>query len=135
MLTTYLQRLDAQAACAHFFGMTEADARPARPRAFRLDGSGAALSEAGPLSRRPVVEPQPDPYLAEAVAGDHAAVTEASAPGRRRPAFGWGKLLLSALAALASLAFSVWLWGLVEDFFARSAALGALGAEIGRAHV
>ena len=109
------------------------DARPARPRAFRLDAQGAALTEPEAPARRPVIEPQPDAYASEVMPDaplGELVTTDARKPRTRGKRFGWGALFLSAAGALVSLALSVWLWSVVENFFARSAALGWLGAAL-----
>ena len=90
-----------------------------RPRAFRLEpGEGVA-----PVA----LETRPDPF-APPDDPDEAA-TEAAQRAGFWPNTGlsWGRVLLSALGALASLAFGLWLDGLVEGLFARSPALGVFG--------
>ncbi len=94
-----------------------------RPRAFRLDpATGSDF----------VVEDRPDPYQAEAelLVGDAAEQAVEVAQGReilRGGGFSWVGLLFSALGGLATFAFGLWLNGLIEALFARSAALGAIG--------
>ncbi len=121
--------LDAPRRRPHFTPMT--DARSARPRAFRLDGSGVAFAEEEGRRSRPVIEPQPDAYAAEAAPGldpDEAAVEDAQKRGMTaRKALTWGGLFWSATGALASLAIGVWFANLVEQLFVRSTALGWVG--------
>ncbi len=98
-----------------------------RPRAFRLDG-GSAVSE------QAVIAPQEDAYAQEAkkAAPDaaEAAVESAQRRGLTGRWPGWSGVLWSALGALASLAFGVWLDGVIEGFFARSLALGWVGVAL-----
>ncbi len=78
-----------------------------------------------------MVEEKPDAYAAEAeVFGDPAeqAVEAAQSRGFLRGAgWSWSGLLVSALGGLVSFAFGLWLDGLIEQLFARSVALGAIG--------
>ena len=110
------------------------DARTARPRAFRLDGSGVALAEPDARAHRPVIEPQPDPYAAEVAAGIPVEELVVEAAQKRgmiaRRAFTWGGLFWSATGTLVSLAVSLWFWSLIEGFFARSPALGWVGVAL-----
>jgi len=97
-----------------------------RPRAFRLDRSGANATEDF------IVEDAPDAYAAEAecLAADpeERAVEVAQTRGFLRGAgFSWGGLLASALGGLFTFSIGLWLDGLVESLFARSAALGVIG--------
>ncbi len=94
-----------------------------RPRAFRLD-----------RAENLELEPAPDFYAQEVACGDIADPAERAAeaaqsvgffPGRR--VWSWGGLLGAALGALASFAFGLWLDALVEELFAKSAALGWIG--------
>ena len=111
------------------------DLGPRRPRAFRLDADPQSGSRAEAAPRPAVtVEVQQDAFAREAAlvgAGfppEEAAVEIAQGQGmrrRRRP--GWGALFWSALGSLVSLAIGLWLTRLVEDLFAREAALGWFG--------
>jgi putative membrane protein len=97
-----------------------------RPRAFRLDEGDVAMRE------EPVeIEPQPDHYEAEAARAapdaDERAVEVAQRRGLIGRGLSWSGVFWSALGALASLAIGVWIDGLIEGFFARSAALGWIG--------
>ena len=93
-----------------------------RPRAFRLD-------EVRPEDPRLAIEPQPDAFEIEtAIAPEEAAIAAAQKRGvMARRGLSWGGLFWSALGALMSLAVGVWIQGLIEGFFARSAALGWIG--------
>jgi putative membrane protein len=62
------------------------------------------------------------------LSGDEAAIETAQDRGLfARQALGWGGLFWSALGALVSLAICLWIDTLIEQFFARSAALGWVG--------
>jgi len=89
-----------------------------RPRAFRLD----EVEDFG-------VEPQADFYDAEIADPAERAAEAAQRAGFLPKAgrFSWGGLLVSALGALASFAFGLWLDSLVEGLFAKSEALGWIG--------
>ncbi len=107
--------------------MTNSERRP-RPRAFRLNGDETVTSSAGPQ-----VEPEADIFaeaaeLVEGAPGGEAAVKAARAKGiLERYVFSWSGVFFSAVTGLISLALSVWIWNFVEDLFARSALLGAIG--------
>ena len=94
-----------------------------RPRAFRLDQ----------LDENMVVAPQADYYQTEAVKTPvveepaERATEEAQRKGFFPGGWSWGGVLLSALGALASIAFGLWLDSLVETLFAKSKALGLVG--------
>ena len=96
-----------------------------RPRAFRLD-------EVRPEDPRLAIEPQPDAFEIEtAIAPEEAAIAAAQKRGvMARRGLSWGGLFWSALGALMSLAVGVWIQGLIEGFFARSAALGWIGVAL-----
>ena len=100
------------------------DPRP-RPRAFRLD-------EVRPEDPRVAIEPQPDAFEREGVIEpEEAAIEAAQKRGiMARRGLSWGGLFWSALGALLSLAMAVWMQGLIESFFARSAALGWIGVAL-----
>lgn len=121
--------------------MTE-QRRP-RPRAFRLEGDQTVTAKATPQiddAGRPsieVVEAEFDAFaleaaqLADGMTGDEAAVEAAQADGMlRRYIFSWGGVFLSAVSGLMSLAFTLWIWGFVEDLFQRSALLGMVGLSL-----
>jgi putative membrane protein len=98
-----------------------------RPRAFRLDGGNVALADP------PAIEERPDPFDAEAASAlgsDEAAVEAAQRRGLLPRGFGWSSLFWSAASALVSLAVGVWIDGVIEGFFARSAALGWVGVAL-----
>lgn len=94
-------------------------ARPARPRAFRLDDGGA------------VIEDQPDAYALEAERpepGGEAIVQQAQRKGiAARALLSASGLFWSAAFGLALLALGAWFTQLVEGLFARTPALGWLG--------
>jgi putative membrane protein len=107
--------------------MSDSDApRPEkpRPRAFRLDQLGEDM-----------VAPQPDYYEAEAEAAPVASepLERATEEAQRKGFFpgaggwSWGGVLLSALGALVSIGFGLWLDSLIETLFAKSRALGVVG--------
>ena len=100
------------------------DQRP-RPRAFRLD-------EVRPEDPRVAIEPQPDAFETEGVIEpEEAAIEAAQKRGiMARRGLSWGGVFWSALGALLSLAMAVWMQGLIESFFARSAALGWIGVAL-----
>ncbi len=120
--------------------MTDPQRRP-RPRAFRLDGDKVVTPKTAPQSQEQakpfatkVIEPEEDVFagrLAGAEGGldaDEQAVEEAQAGGLlRRFILSWSGVFWSALTGLISLAVTLWLTKLVEDLFAQSAILGAIG--------
>ena len=110
------------------------ETRSARPRAFRIDGGGISVDEDAPRHQRPVIEPQPDPYAAESASrlpAGEAAIEAAQRQGMiAKTVLSWGGLFWSAAGALVSLAVGIWFTNLVEQFFARSAALGWLGVAL-----
>ena len=90
------------------------DPRPVRPRAL-------------PISE---VEMTPDPFALDSLVlePEERAVETAQKRGIfRRTVVSWSGLFWSALGALVSLAFGLWVTRLVDDLFARSATLGAIG--------
>ena len=117
--------------------MSDASA-PRRPRAFRLDPAPAAEPEAAAASQaretpRPapppgvVIEETPDAYEREAQAAlepAEAAVEIAQKRGMLPRHLSWGALFWGATTGLLGLGFSLWLWKMIEDLFARYAALG-----------
>jgi putative membrane protein len=74
------------------------------------------------------IEEAPDPYEREAelatLPAAEAAVEVAQRRGMWPKGFSWGALFWSATTGLVSLGFSLWLWKLIEDLFARYEALG-----------
>ena len=94
-------------------------ARPARPRAFRLDDGGA------------VIEDQPDAYALEAERAEphgDAIVQQAQRRGiAARTLLSASGLFWSAAFGLALLALGAWFTHLVEGLVARTPALGWLG--------
>jgi putative membrane protein len=101
----------------------EQPARP-RPRAFRLDENGGARTDF-------VIEEKPDAYEAEAelqLSASELAVEDAQAKGFLvKGGFSWGGVLLSAIGGLVTFAGGLWFSNLIDQLFARSAALGAIG--------
>lgn len=111
----------------------------ARPRAFRLDndkvlvadGDAPAASEfrkAGGV----VIAPAPDAFAPDdepaEPASDEQAVEIAQKRGLlKRALLSWGGLFWSALGGLVSLGLGLWATRVVDDLFARSAALGWIG--------
>lgn len=94
-------------------------ARPARPRAFRLDDGGAVIEDqqdAYALEAEPAA-PRGDAIVQQAQRRGIAARTLLSASG----------LFWSAAFGLALLALGAWFTQLVEGLFARTPALGWLG--------
>jgi putative membrane protein len=117
--------------------MTDAPT-PRRPRAFRLDPTASAPeapTQAAP-EREPLraadpqvrIEEAPDAYEREvelgALPAQEQAVEVAQRRGMAPRGFSWGTLFWSATTGLLSLGFSLWLWKLIEDLFARYEALG-----------
>ena len=112
-----------------------------RPRAVRLNPEPLpGFAELDPPMARPAprmvqapmhaVEFTPDPFAFEALAmePDERAVEVAQKRGIfQRSLFSWGGLFWSALGGLVSLAFGLWVTKIVDDLFARSATLGAVG--------
>jgi putative membrane protein len=102
------------------------EAEKFRPRAFRLD----ALENQA-------LESQPDFYAAEAVQtpadplerATEAAQSEGFFPRHR--GWSWGGLLVSALGALVTIGFGLWVDSLIETLFAKSLALGWIGIGLG----
>ncbi len=107
-----------------------ADSRP-RPRAFPLAGENSPVGEGAAL-----IEAQPDAYALEATdadspQGDEAeqAIEAAQQSGLLRASLlSWSGLFWGALGGLISIAATLSIGRLIEDLFARSAALGAVGA-------
>ncbi len=102
------------------------DTRNTRPRAFRLEATQS--SDAQPA---PVIELQPDAYATPGGGKiPEAEVAVEIAQKRGMLASGvmsWGGLFWSAITGLVSLGISVWFWGVVENLFARTPALGWAG--------
>ncbi|MCB1523767.1 MAG: TIGR01620 family protein, partial [Rhodoblastus sp.] len=117
-----------------------------RPRAFRLDDDRIVLTDGETPTHESIrkggviVETTPDPFAPQdepAEPRDAEEATEiAQARGMRaRALFSWGGLLWSALGGLVSMALGLWATRIVEDLFARSAALGWIGVGLATAVV
>ncbi|MGA8171567.1 MAG: TIGR01620 family protein [Methylocystis sp.] len=120
--------------------MTDTERRP-RPRAFRLDGDTVVPPNAAPRGQdqaRPfatkVIESEEDVFASRfkgadgGLDADEQAIEEAQAGGLLgRFMLSWGGMFWSALTGLISLAVTLWVTKLVEDLFAQSAILGAIG--------
>ena len=98
-----------------------------RPRAVRIEAQ-AGPGEAARADLA-MVEFMPDPFVIKPeIDGEERAVEKAQRRGIiRRSLVSWGGLFWSASASLASLAFGLWVTRIVDDLFARSATLGAVG--------
>lgn len=114
-----------------------------KPAAFKIDDGEETRSRTTPAvkqprekARRPVAvaqsieltEIENDPFLQEPPQSDSDAevvdtLTPPVAVARQRR-FSFAKITISALGLLFSLAFALWLDGLITDFFERSAWLG-----------
>jgi putative membrane protein len=110
---------------------------PRRPRAFRLDPAPAGAQDGPFRPAAPHVEiaATPDAYEREAEAQasqptGEAAVEVAQRRGVLPRALSWGGLFWSAVTGLVGLGFSLWLWRLIEDLFARVTALGWIAAAL-----
>lgn len=111
-------------------------APPRRPRAFRLDPAPQPDPDLPDAERAPpraeppsgvILEETPDAYDIEAQTAldpDEAAVETAQKRGMSPRHFSWGALFWSATTGLLGLGFSLWLWKMIEDLFARYQALG-----------
>ena len=111
---------------------TETELRRQRPRAFRLESGGPSSSGPSTSSEPFTVTHQDDPYGREAddplLSSNEASIELAQRRGMRgRFGVSWGGLFWSALSALISLGIGLWIDRLIEDLFARSAALGWVG--------
>ena len=102
-----------------------------RPRAVRLKPEPLpGFEDASNHWARPhaTVEMLPDAFEALTLETEERAVEVAQKRGIvRRSLLSWGGLFWSALGGLVSLGFGLWLTRLVDDLFARSATLGAVG--------
>ena len=114
-----------------------------RPRAFRLDDERIVVADGetpAPDNLRQdklrkggvVVETTPDAFApgdeTNEPRDDEEATEIAQSRGMlARALFSWGGLLWSALGGLVSMALGLWATRIVEDLFARSAALGWIG--------
>ncbi len=117
------------------------DQRP-RPRAFRLDGDKVLVADGDApaasdfrKSGGVVVAPSPDAFAPDdepvEAASDEQAVEIAQKRGLlQRAILSWGGLFWSALGGLVSLGFGLWATRIVDDLFARSAALGWIGVAL-----
>jgi putative membrane protein len=107
-----------------------------RPQAFRLDP--APTNVEGPKGQAAIVEAAADFYDLEAEASlegglepGEAAVEIAQRKGIiRRSLLSWGGLFWSAALGFAGVAIGAWLTSAIENLFARSPALGAIGAAL-----
>jgi putative membrane protein len=123
--------------------MSETERRP-RPRAFRLDGdtivmpkSRASAPEAERAAAASVIEPQDDAFALEfdlpprAPEEEEQAIEAAQKRGVLRSFFmSWTGVFWSAAVGLVSLEATLWVTQLVEDLFARSSLLGAVGLSL-----
>ncbi len=101
------------------------EAKPPRPRAFRLDEATQARDQIS-LALTPDAF-APAPFEDKPPEGE-AAVEIAQKRGMiARSLMTWGGLFWSAAGALVSLAIGLWFDRLVSDLFARSQALGWIG--------
>jgi putative membrane protein len=113
--------------------MSDSERRP-RPRAFRLSGDETVTSRPAPE-----VEPEIDIFaeaaeLVDGASGGEEAAEAARAKGiLERYIFSSGGVFLSAMTGLVTLALTIWVWNFVEDLFARSPLLGAIGLALAAA--
>ncbi len=108
-----------------------------RPRAFRLQDLNLESEDTRENPRAPVlIEPAKDPYEAEVEAAvaesggdvEEAAIEVAQRKGLSRHwLLSWSGLFWSAAGGLVTLSFGLWLNRLIDDLFARTPALGAVG--------
>jgi putative membrane protein len=95
---------------------------PRRPAAFRLDDPHVVVAPPEEAPRRPargtiLIQPEPEAALPVRV----------GSPAGRRRFLPWGSVLWSALGGLVTLGLGLAATKLIEDLFARSPLLGALG--------
>lgn len=102
-----------------------ADNERRRPAAFRLDDPGVIVS-ASPTDTAPLSSPKSVRVQPEADVFAAPVPVDALPPARK--GFRWGALFWSALAGLVSLATGLAVTRMIEDLFARSEALGIVGA-------
>jgi putative membrane protein len=128
--------------------MNQPERRP-RPRAFRLEGEQIVAPRTAPKPQDPenvapasVLEPHADVFALEfeetprGLEEQEQAVEAAQKSGLLSSFIvSWAGLFWSAALGLVSLAASLWLAHLVEDLFARSAMLGAIGLALAGAVV
>ncbi|MDO9441502.1 MAG: TIGR01620 family protein [Beijerinckiaceae bacterium] len=104
----------------------------ARPRAFRLDD--ADLGPTAPERDRIIVESQPDVFAKDPDGDprdDEQIVEAAQKKGIvARSLFSWGGLFWSAATGIVTLALGLWFDRLLSDLFARTPALGWVGAAL-----
>jgi putative membrane protein len=105
--------------------------RRLRPRAFRLDDEKIAVDDApAPFSPTAIVKSEPafvEPPPAAPLGEGEREIEAAQAPLVRRSRFSLAGLVLSGLGGLVSLAVGLWTSELIEELFARTAALGWIG--------
>lgn len=104
-----------------------ADNERRRPAAFRLDDPGVIVS-ASPTDTAPLSSPKSVRVQPEADVFAAPVPVDALPPARK--GFRWGALFWSALAGLVSLATGLAVTRMIEDLFARSEALGIVGAAL-----
>ncbi len=102
-----------------------ADNERRRPAAFRLDDPGVIVS-ASPADNAPLSSPKSVRVQPEADVFAAPVPVDALPPARK--GFRWGVLFWSALTGLVSLAAGLAVTRMIEDLFARSEALGIVGA-------
>jgi putative membrane protein len=96
-----------------------------KPAAFRLDDPGVIVS-AAPAESAPLASPRSIRVQPEADAFAVPVPVEALPPTKK--GFRWGALFWSALGGLVSLGMGLAVTRMIEDLFARSEALGVVGA-------
>jgi putative membrane protein len=105
-----------------------------RPRAFRLDDERVAVDDApAPAAPTAVITSEPAAFDQDPQSGkpdeEELDVEAAQAAGfKRKFQFNAATLIASGLGGLASLAFGLWTTALIEELFAKTAALGLIGA-------
>ena len=108
-----------------------------RPRAFRLDPRETAQAEAPIQNGDFTVEPQPDAFAPENLGAAPDAAEQAVEIAQKRGLLqggflqgglpSWSGLFWAAIGGLFSFAIGLWLNQLIDQLFARSAALGYIG--------
>ena len=114
---------------------TEQPSSRAKPRAFRLDETNVLVDGANTLrTGDTIIAQQPDAF-APVVIDEETDAEQATETAQRRgilarTLMSWSGLFWSALSALFSLALGLWVTKIIDDLFARSAALGWIGAAL-----